>query len=328
MKKMILCLGMTIAIIFFSGCINGLSIEDVHNIEQQNDSDVMTAPILPLGTEEFEQFPQEAIQRNNKYANNEISVYLDGERLEFDVSPKIIDGRKMVPMRVIFEAFGAEVEWDGATQRITATRYDIGYYAFRVTITMHINNPLAIVQHGDSAEGIDLDVAPFIADNRTLVPLRAVSEFFDAMVIWDANTNITNITTNITPRHQFTLTLSVEETIVRQGESLRVNVELQNNSNERHKIVYSVGVRPIIPTSQIFAPTLYDTPPGEPRFFEAGGIIRNLMVYPVHAGFVEPGTHELIYYFLFWIVSEEQPEESKQRIRVESNTVTFTVLPT
>ena len=74
MKKMILGLGMTIAIIFFSGCINGLSIEDVHNIEQQNDSDVMSAPILPLNTEEFEQFPQEAIQRNNEHTANKNSL--------------------------------------------------------------------------------------------------------------------------------------------------------------------------------------------------------------------------------------------------------------
>ena len=35
MKKMIFSLGMTIAIIFLSGCINGLYMEDVHNIEQK-----------------------------------------------------------------------------------------------------------------------------------------------------------------------------------------------------------------------------------------------------------------------------------------------------
>ena len=38
-----------------------------------------------------------------------ITVVLDGEVLEFDVPPQIIDGRTMVSMRVIFEALGAEV---------------------------------------------------------------------------------------------------------------------------------------------------------------------------------------------------------------------------
>jgi hypothetical protein len=122
---------------------------------------------------------------------------------------------------------------------------------------------------------------------------------------------------------QFTLTLSVEEATVRHGETLRVDVELQNNSDELHEIVYSVGFMPRIPG---FARTRFDTPMGEPRFFEAGGIIRNLNIYPVWTRLLEPGTHELTYYFDFWIISEEQPEEAK-RIRVESNTVTFTVLP-
>ena len=45
-----------------------------------------------------------------------ITVILNGKQLEFDVEPTLINSRTMVPMRVIFEALGAKVDWDGATQ--------------------------------------------------------------------------------------------------------------------------------------------------------------------------------------------------------------------
>lgn len=41
-----------------------------------------------------------------------ISVTLDGEKFTFDVEPALIDGHTMVPIRAIFEAMGAVVEWD------------------------------------------------------------------------------------------------------------------------------------------------------------------------------------------------------------------------
>ena len=48
----------------------------------------------------------------NAFANDVIEVYIDGEKLECDVNPKNIDERVLVPMRAIFEAFGANVSWD------------------------------------------------------------------------------------------------------------------------------------------------------------------------------------------------------------------------
>jgi hypothetical protein len=44
------------------------------------------------------------------YAENAITVTIDGNALAFDVPPQLIGGRTMVPMRIIFEALGASVE--------------------------------------------------------------------------------------------------------------------------------------------------------------------------------------------------------------------------
>jgi uncharacterized protein YoxC len=52
-------------------------------------------------------------------------VFVNGEPLELDVPPTIVEGRTLVPLRFISETFGAEVEWDGATRTITLTAPDL-----------------------------------------------------------------------------------------------------------------------------------------------------------------------------------------------------------
>ncbi len=117
------------------------------------------------------------------FAENEIKVLLDGQELVFDVPPQLIDNRTMVPMRKIFESMGASVEWDGATQTVTATKGDIA-------VIMQIDNNVINV----SGEDITLDVPPQLVDGRTLVPARAVAESLNAKVDWDGETATVIIT--------------------------------------------------------------------------------------------------------------------------------------
>ena len=102
-----------------------------------------------------------------------ISVYLNGEKIEFDVQPQIINGRTMVPMRKIFEQLGATVEWEQTTKTITGKKED-------TTIVMQINNNELSVNDNTST----LDVAPIVIDGRTLVPVRAIAESFGIDVLW------------------------------------------------------------------------------------------------------------------------------------------------
>jgi len=116
-------------------------------------------------------------------AASQISVVLDGRTLQFDVHPTIIDGRTMVPMRVIFEELGATVEWDGTTRTVTATSSGL---IVRTTVGSRV-----IDVNGNR---ITMDVAPVIVDGRTLVPVRFVSEAFGAEVGWDAATRTVLVT--------------------------------------------------------------------------------------------------------------------------------------
>ena len=52
-----------------------------------------------------------------------IKVTYDGQTIELDAEPEIINDRVMVPMRVIFEAFGAKVN-DNVKEKIENNHHD------------------------------------------------------------------------------------------------------------------------------------------------------------------------------------------------------------
>lgn len=52
-------------------------------------------------------------------------IAIDGESYQIDVSVKIINGRTMVPLRVVSENFGVDVNWDRTLQSVLLYRDDI-----------------------------------------------------------------------------------------------------------------------------------------------------------------------------------------------------------
>ncbi len=123
------------------------------------------------------------------FASDEISVVVDGQKVEFDVPPQIIEGRTMLPMRKTFEAFRANVEWIGEMNLVFATykskivAMEIGKDNFKVTDVIE-----------GKSEFFDLDVKVTIIDGRTLVPVRTVAESFGFNVEWNGDTRTVTIT--------------------------------------------------------------------------------------------------------------------------------------
>jgi len=119
------------------------------------------------------------------FANNNVTVKLNGETLTFDVPPQIINGRTMVPLRKIFESLGAVVTWEGAQQRIQAVTEDCHIIA---TVG---NNTLTVSK--EEVQKVELDVPPTVINGRTLVPARFIAEALGAKVEWDGSTQTVNI---------------------------------------------------------------------------------------------------------------------------------------
>ena len=124
------------------------------------------------------------------FAENRVMVTLDGELIETPVEARLVNDRTMLPMRAIFESMGAVVTWFDADKIIFATRGD-------KFITLKIGEAVMSVQSAldDEKRVISLDVAPFIENGHTLVPVRAVAEALDAKVDWEQETYKVTITT-------------------------------------------------------------------------------------------------------------------------------------
>lgn len=119
------------------------------------------------------------------FAEDNISVTLNGEALTFDVPPQLIDNRTMVPLRKIFEAMGAVVDWNNDIQTVTATKGNEKVIATINSKNVYINGEIKI-----------LDVPPMVVNDRTMVPVRFVAESFGANVDWNESTRTVIIKTN------------------------------------------------------------------------------------------------------------------------------------
>lgn len=125
--------------------------------------------------------PEEDEENNT---DSDIKVTVNRELLVFDQPPVVENSRTLVPLRRIFEALRAEVDWDGETQTVTA-------YGNNRVIKLTLGENVMYV-NGDA---IELDVAAKAINGRTLVPVRAISQALDCIVDWDGETRTVVIET-------------------------------------------------------------------------------------------------------------------------------------
>ena len=136
-------------------------------------------------------------------AEDSIKVLLNGAELLFDVPPQLINNRTMVPMRVIFEALGADVYFISENEnqffkRVVVVKNDIKLF-FTITPVESLNKEMRKENCANFDEYyldsknytpekiVELDVAPQIINDRTLIPLRAVSESLGVRVEWNGS---------------------------------------------------------------------------------------------------------------------------------------------
>lgn len=119
------------------------------------------------------------------FADSSITVNVNNQKVIFDQEPYIENERTMVPMRAIFEALGAEVTWDEATKSVASVKDD-------TVVVLQIGQNKIFV-NGTAKE---MDTVAVITGDRTMVPLRAVSEAFHCVVDWNGDTRTVDITTN------------------------------------------------------------------------------------------------------------------------------------
>jgi len=110
------------------------------------------------------------------FAQDNITVYLNGEKMNFEREPQIVKGSVYVPMRDVFEALGADVEWRSEDKSIIVTK-DLDIYVFSSDSNYYTKN--------EKQKQFSSLTIPFIDAGKTFVPIRAVAESLGADVEWD-----------------------------------------------------------------------------------------------------------------------------------------------
>ena len=116
------------------------------------------------------------LDRMTKMNAGEVTVLLNGQNMILSPSPIIRNDRTYLPMRSLFETLGASVEWNGEDRTVTATKDG-------KEVLFTIDSPVLSV----NGSPVTLDAAPFIANDRTMIPLRAAAEGLGLSVSWDGN---------------------------------------------------------------------------------------------------------------------------------------------
>jgi hypothetical protein len=113
-----------------------------------------------------------------------INVFMNGKHIAFDdAKPENLNGRVLVPVRVISEEMGADVTYNSQTKQVIIVKGN-------KTIELTIGSQEAYV-NGDK---VLLDVPATAVEGRTMVPLKFVSENMDAYVDWDGESQVVFIT--------------------------------------------------------------------------------------------------------------------------------------
>ncbi|WP_134702433.1 copper amine oxidase N-terminal domain-containing protein [Ammoniphilus sp. YIM 78166] len=108
---------------------------------------------------------------------------INGVPQRYDQPPMMVQNRTLVPLRGIFEALGAEVQWQAETETVIATKGEL-------MITLRKGAKEALVND----QWVPLDVAAQPVNGRMMVPARFVSEAMGARVEWDSKALLVKIT--------------------------------------------------------------------------------------------------------------------------------------
>jgi hypothetical protein len=121
------------------------------------------------------------------YEGPNVNLVLNGTKFEAQANqmpPVIVESRTLVPVREVFELLGGSVSWDGNTRTVTISKD-----------TTEVN--LVIDSLSAKVNGVDtsLDVPAKIINDKTMVPVRFISENCGLNVDWNGETSTVTIST-------------------------------------------------------------------------------------------------------------------------------------
>jgi alpha-tubulin suppressor-like RCC1 family protein len=161
-------------------------------------------------------------------ADQNISVFVDGNQLNLKILPISKNGRTLVPMRAIFEELGAKLNWDEGNHIVTATKGSVNF-------SYQIGQKTAI----KNGEVLILDTPGIVVEDSTFVPVRFIAEALGATTGWDEKTKTVIISSIPKQRVQIVDILN----------GMYVKIKFVNQTDgeeeEEEEVVRLAGISPI-----------------------------------------------------------------------------------
>lgn len=149
-----------------------------------------------------------------------ISIKINGNSIESDCEPKIIDGRTMLPVRAIFESLGAEVNWDDATKTIIGKKGSL-------TVKMKIGEKVMSI----NGKPLKMDSAATIINERTYAPARYIAESFGFDVSWNPELKEVSINSKVLTTKESTTEITTQAATITEV-STQKNIATTESSTE------------------------------------------------------------------------------------------------
>lgn len=109
------------------------------------------------------------------------NAFINGQKYILDANPKVVKNTTLVPLRFIADALNVQVEWKQDTKQINISKDG-------QVVVLQLDSPMAKVD----GKNVSIGIAPIVENDRTLLPLRFISEQFRLEVIY--NSEIRSIT--------------------------------------------------------------------------------------------------------------------------------------
>ena len=172
------------------------------------------------------------LQPATAQAAKAITINVDGVQLKTDQPPAMIQGRVMLPLRAIFEALNASVNWDQKTQTVTGIKGD-------TTVVLKIKSKTATINN----QTVTLDVPAQVLKGRTMVPVRFVSEALGQDVDWNSEKQQVSIKSDTPSNISIAPASNVSVRDVNdQGDGRDLEVSFSKSSTESYVDHYRVMV--------------------------------------------------------------------------------------
>lgn len=172
------------------------------------------------------------------FADEEISIIVDGNKITSDTPPVVVEDRTLVPLRVLMEAFDTTVQWDNE-RKMAICKFGEDNITVEVDSNIMYKNDVSIT----------LDVPAKLINDRTMVPIRAIAEATGATVDWDMNTNSVIINSPVKDVEKVVSNNEVNnektEIVKNDDGKLKCSISVQNSKlmfGNSYRIVFALDV--------------------------------------------------------------------------------------